>query len=83
MGLVEGLGGEAELTLLLGRVGAREQHVGFDLPIQLSPLQEGNMLSRRSLELLCRLKLDLHFGFWEFDESEPTHRDPDGDVMKG
>lgn len=74
--LVASLGGEMELARLLERVGAKRQHVGFDLPIRSSPYQEGNALSLRSLELLCRLRLDLQFGFWEFDENDPTHRDP-------
>jgi hypothetical protein len=75
--LVGCLGGEADLARLLQRSGAERRHVGFDLPIQSSPLQEGNMLSLRSLELLCRLGLDLQFGFWEFDPGDPTHRDPE------
>lgn len=77
-GLVAAIGGETELARLLERVGAKRQYVGFDLPIDGSPNQEGNGLSLASLDLLCRLKLELQFGFWPFDESDPTHRDPNG-----
>lgn len=75
-GLVAALGGEAALAALLERVGAKRQYVGFDLPVGASPNQEGNGLSCESLELLCRLKLELQFGFWPFDPDEPTHVDP-------
>ena len=76
-GLVAALGGEAALAGMLQRVGAKRQHVGFDLPIDGSPNQEGAGLSLRSLQLLGRLNLELQFGFWPFDPGDPTHVDPE------
>jgi hypothetical protein len=76
LGLVESIGGIPFLKQFLLQVGARDQHIHFQIPARGSSNQENNYLSRPTLDVLQDLNLWVGFDFSDFDPSDPTHLDP-------
>jgi hypothetical protein len=63
LGLVKSIGGVTFLKQFLLQVGARDQHIHFQIPVRGSSNQENNYLSPATLDILQDLNLWVGFEF--------------------